>query len=134
MQHYESLNAPTPGGPYSHAVSAGGLVFLSGQRPQDPTTGVLAEGVEAQTRQVLTNLAAVLETCGCSTSDVVKVTAHLADIGDFAVFNGVYKEFFHEPYPSRTTVGSSLRGILVEVDVVAELPGSRAPGTAASEH
>ncbi len=122
MHHHLSTDAPTPGGPYSHAVSAAGLLFLSGQRPVDPATGDLVVGVEAQSRQVLTNLMTVLEGCGCTAADVVKVQVHLADIADFAVFNAVYTEFFTHPYPARTTVGSALRGILVEIDLVAALP------------
>ncbi|CAN5499213.1 Rid family detoxifying hydrolase [soil metagenome] len=122
MQHHLAEDAPAPGGPYSHAVSAGGLLFLSGQRPVDPATGELVDGIAAQSRQVLTNLVTVLRSCGCSAADVVKVQVHLADIADFADFNEVYQEFFTAPYPARTTVGSSLRGILVEIDVVAALP------------
>ncbi|HSN06549.1 MAG TPA: Rid family detoxifying hydrolase [Candidatus Angelobacter sp.] len=134
MQHLDSAGAPLAGGPYSHAVIAAGLVFLSGQRPVDPETGQLVEGISDQTRQVLTNIATVLESSGCTMADVVKVTAHLADIGDFDAFNEVYRQFFQAPFPARTTVGSTLRGILVEVDVVAELPRTRTTGTAGFEH
>jgi reactive intermediate/imine deaminase len=122
MQHHLAAGAPAPGGPYSHAVSAGGLLYLSGQRPVDPATGDLVVGIEAQSRQVLRNLMTVLDACGCTAADVVKVQVHLADIADFAVFNAVYTEFFTDPYPARTTVGSVLRGILVEIDLVAALP------------
>jgi 2-iminobutanoate/2-iminopropanoate deaminase len=111
--------APTPGGPYSQAVVAGDFVFVSGQRPVDPVTGSIPGGVEAQSEQVLKNLAAVLDAAGSSPAGVVKVTAHLADLKDFATFNTVYTRFFDPPYPARTTVGSELRGILVEVDVIA---------------
>jgi reactive intermediate/imine deaminase len=122
MQHHNAAEAPAPGGPYSHAVSAGGLLYLSGQRPQNPIDGQIPDGVVEQARQVLTNLRAVLQTCGCTLNDVVKVNVYLADIADFYRFNEVYREFFSEPYPARTTVGVALRGILVEVDVVAALP------------
>ena len=122
MQHHLAQDAPIPGGPYSHAVSAGGLVYLSGQRPVDPATGQLVAGIAAQSRQVLTNLITVLHSCGCTADDVIKVQVHLADIADFAAFNEVYIEFFSDPYPARTTVGSALRGILVEVDLVAAAP------------
>jgi 2-iminobutanoate/2-iminopropanoate deaminase len=122
MQHHLAQDVPAPGGPYSHAVSAAGLLYLSGQRPVDPATGEVVAGIAAQSHQVLTNLMTVLSTCGCTAADVVKVQVHLADIADFATFNEVYAEFFQEPYPARTTVGSALRGILVEVDLVAALP------------
>ncbi|MHB8687307.1 MAG: Rid family detoxifying hydrolase [Candidatus Dormibacteria bacterium] len=111
--------APAPGGPYSQAVVAGDFVFVSGQRPVDPVSGSIPGGVEAQSAQVLKNLAAVLDAAGSSLAEAVKVTAHLADLGDFATFNKVYMRFFNPPYPARTTVGSELRGILVEVDVIA---------------
>ncbi len=122
MHHHLAEDAPAPGGPYSHAVSAGGLIYLSGQRPIDPATDQLVDGIVAQSRQVLTNLITVLRSCGCTSNDVVKVQVHLADIADFAAFNEVYTEFFSAPYPARTTVGSALRGILVEVDLVAAAP------------
>lgn len=111
--------APAPAGPYSQAITAGELVFVSGQRPTDPASGDLAAGMEAQTEQVLKNVAAILSAAGSSMREVVKVTAHLSDLRDFAAFNKVYERFFEPPYPARTTVGSQLRGILVEVDVIA---------------
>ncbi len=120
--------APPPTGPYSQAISAGGLVFVAGQRPQDPVTGQITDGVAAQTRQVLQNVRSVLEEAGCTLADVVKVTVHLADLRDFDTFNAIYREFFSEPYPARTTVGSSLRGILVETDVIAITPAGREQG------
>jgi reactive intermediate/imine deaminase len=119
MREVRSDQAPPPAGPYSQAIAAAGFVFASGQRPADPATGAIPSGVEAQTEQVLKNLAAVLAGAGTSLADVVKVTAHLADISDFEAFNRVYSRFFQPPFPARTTVGSQLRGILVELDVVA---------------
>lgn len=119
MKEVRSDQAPPPAGPYSQAIVAGGFVFASGQRPADPVTGAIPSGVEEQTEQVLKNLAAVLGAAGSSLADVVKVTAHLADISDFDAFNRVYTRYFQAPFPARTTVGSQLRGILVEVDVVA---------------
>jgi 2-iminobutanoate/2-iminopropanoate deaminase len=116
-----SQNAPTPAGPYSHAVVANGFVYTAGFGPQDPATGEIPEGVEAQTRRVLETIRNVLAEEGLDLSDVVKVTAHLADLADFAAYNGVYAEFFQAPFPVRTTVGSTLAGILVEIDVVAAL-------------
>ena len=115
-------SAPRPAGPYSQAIRAGDLVFVAGQRPQDPATGQIDDGIGAQTRRVLQNVRSVLEAAGCTLADVVKVNVYLADLRDFDTFNAVYREFFSEPYPARTTVGSSLRGILVEIDVIASVP------------
>jgi len=116
-------SAPAPVGPYSQGIVAGGFVYTAGFGPQDPGTGAVPDGVEEQTRQVLRNVSAVLETHGLTLNDVVKSTVHLQNLDrDFAGFNSAYREFFAEPYPVRTTVGSTLAGILVEIDVVAVLP------------
>jgi reactive intermediate/imine deaminase len=114
--------APQPAGPYSQGIVANGFLYTAGFGPQDPATGAVAESVAEQTRQVLRNIAAVLAEHGLTLDDCVKSTVHLADLADFAEFNGAYKEFFSEPYPVRTTVGSQLANILVEIDVVAALP------------
>lgn len=111
--------APDPGGPYSQAICAGDFVFLSGQRPVDPGTGAISAGFSQQCHAVLDNLGHVLAAAGSSARDVVKVTVHLADLASFEEFNTVYEQYFSPPYPARTTVGSSLRGILVEVDAIA---------------
>jgi 2-iminobutanoate/2-iminopropanoate deaminase len=108
-----------PTRPYSQAVVAGGFIFVSGQRPVDPESGQIPEGIRDQTLQVGKNVADVLESLGARLADVVKVTAHLADLELFNQFNDAYAEIFAPPYPARTTVGSQLRGILVEVDVIA---------------
>ncbi len=117
-------DAPKPAGPYSHGIVAGGFVFTAGFGPQDPATGAVVDGgVYEQTRQVLRNVRSVVEAAGASMADVVKVTAHLQHLHrDFAEYNRAYAEFFTEPYPVRTTVGSELADILVEIDVVAKLP------------
>lgn len=119
-------NAPKPAGPYSHGVAANGLLFTAGFGPQDPATGeVVPGGVYEQTQQVLRNVRSVLEAKGAGMDDVVKVTAHLQHLKrDFAEYNRAYADFFTEPYPVRTTVGSDLYDILVEIDVVAVLPGA----------
>lgn len=114
-----TANAPQPAGPYSQAIISGDLVFTAGFGPQDPATGALADEVGEQTRQVLRNISAVLAKSGATLDDVLKTTVHLADLADFEAFNRAYQEFFSEPYPVRTTVGSTLAGILVEIDVVA---------------
>ena len=100
---------------------AGDLLFTAGVGPVDPATGELAgETVEEQTAQVMANLEAILATDGLTFADVVKVTTHLQDLKrDFAGYDAVYKQSLTEPYPVRTTVGSTLMNILVEIDVVA---------------
>lgn len=117
-------NAPTPAGPYSHGVVANGFLYTAGFGPQDPATGeVVPGGVAEQTAQVLRNIQAVVTEAGATMDDVVKTTAHLQHLKrDFAEYNGAYADFFSEPYPVRTTVGSDLYDILVEIDVVVALP------------
>lgn len=105
---------------------AGGFVFVSGQVPREPSTGIVPDGIEAQTRLVLRNLNALLEAAGASLKDVVRVTAHLADLTMFDEFDRTYSEFFVQPFPTRTTVGSQLRGVLVEVDAIAVLTDTHA--------
>jgi len=113
--------APPPVGPYSQAVIAGNLIFAAGQVGIDPQTGELAQGIEAQTRQALTNLSAVLEAASSSLDRVVKATVFLAHMEDFAAMNAVYAEFFPLQPPARSTVvvGQFPRGILVEIEVIA---------------
>lgn len=115
--------APEAIGPYSQAVITGGLVFTSGQIPIDPATGnVEAAGIEAQTEQVMRNLAEVLRAAGTSTDRAVKTTCFLADIGDFAAFNGVYAKYFtSKPARSCVAVRDLPKGVLVEVEVIAEV-------------
>ena len=128
MRFDVSPKAPQPAGPYSHAVRVGGFVYTAGFGPQHPETGEVAEGVVAQTRQVLENLRVALRAVDADLGQVVKTTCHLRyPERDFAGFNTAYREFFEEPFPVRTTVGSELPGILVEIDAVAVL--SDTPGT-----
>jgi 2-iminobutanoate/2-iminopropanoate deaminase len=114
--------APAAVGPYSQAIRVGDFVFTAGQLAIDPATGKLVEGkIEEQTRQVLKNIAAVLEAAGSSLDKVVKTTVFLKDIGDFKAMNQVYGEFFvHEP-PARSTVevANLPLGALVEIDAIA---------------
>lgn len=117
-----SAHAPQPAGPYSQGIEANGFFYTAGFGPQDPATGASADSVAEQTRQVLRNISAVLAERGLTLDDCVKTTVHLADLADFATFNEAYREFFSEPYPVRTTVGSQLANIRVEIDVVAVLP------------
>lgn len=115
-----SPDLPVPAGAYSHVVEMNGIVFTAGFGPQDPTTGTVPEGVSAQTDQVLSNLERALDTVGLTLDDVVKTTVHLQHLDrDTAEFNNAYRARFSEPYPVRTTVGSNLANILVEIDAVA---------------
>lgn len=114
--------APAAIGPYSQAVVAGGLVFLSGQIPLDPERGRLIEGtIEDETRRVLQNLAAVLAAEGLTLDAVVRTTVYLTDLEDFPRVNQTYAEFFHEPFPARATVQVAAlpRGAKVEIDAIA---------------
>jgi 2-iminobutanoate/2-iminopropanoate deaminase len=114
--------APQPLGPYSQGLIVNNRVYVAGEGPKNPETNSIPEGIEAQTRQVMINLRNILEAGGVTMDHVVKSTVHLANLDDFEKFNSVYKEFFTSPYPVRTTVGSALLGgILVEIDVIAEL-------------
>ena len=114
--------SPQPLGPYSQGLIVGNRVYVAGQGPRNPETGETPEGIVEQARQVMTNLKNILEAGGASMNDVVKSTVHLANLDDFKAFNEVYSSFFNAPYPVRTTVGSALLGgILVEVDVIAEI-------------
>ncbi len=110
---------PAPAGPYSHAVVANGFVFISGQGPVDPETGTMPDAFADQVRQTLKNVQTILEAAGSSLDEVVKVNAYVTDLTRFAEFNDVYKEFFQDDPPARTTVATALLGILVEVDCIA---------------
>lgn len=113
--------APPAVGPYSQAVIAGDLIFTAGQLGIDPQTGKLAEGIEAQTRQALTNLSAVLGAAESSLDRVVKATVFLAHMEDFPAMNTVYAEFFPLQSPARSTVEVAQlpREALVEIEVIA---------------
>jgi len=120
----ETKNAPQAIGPYSQAVkiSAGSMLFCSGQIPIDPATGQIVEGIpEVQARQVMENLKAVIEAAGFTLEDVVKTTIYLKDMASFGVVNSVYESFFDGAFPARSTVEVSAlpRGVLVEIDAIA---------------
>jgi len=115
-------------GPYSQAVDADGLVFLSGQTPIDPATGTLLLGdIGARTERCFLNLFAVLTAAGLSPDDVQKVNVFLTDMKDFAAMNAVYKTQFREPYPARSTIGvaSLPLGSDIEIELIARRPGGR---------
>jgi 2-iminobutanoate/2-iminopropanoate deaminase len=121
-QAISSPAAPKAIGPYSPAVRAGQLLFVSGQVPSDPKTGDLVSGdIKAQTRQVLENIGTLLEAAGLPYSAVVRTTVFLADMNDFAAMNEAYGSFFREPYPARATVQAARlpRDARIEIDVIA---------------
>ncbi|OQY49035.1 MAG: reactive intermediate/imine deaminase [Anaerolineaceae bacterium 4572_78] len=121
-QIIQTDQAPAAVGPYSQATKTNTLVFTAGQIPLDPNTGKMVEGdIEIQTRQVLTNLKAVLEAAGASLSTVMKTTVFLTDISEFATMNNVYKEFFTENPPARSAVQvvALPLGASVEIEAVA---------------
>ena len=109
------------GGPYSHGIRVGELVFTAGQGPFDSSGTLIGpDDVAAQTEAVLDNIERILHAAGATLGDVVKVTAHLQDLHrDFAAYNEVYARRFGDHRPCRTTVGSTLGGFLVEIDVIA---------------
>ena len=122
MKAISTNNAPAAIGPYSQAIEAGGLVFASVQLPINPSTGTFPEGgIKEQTRQSILNAQAILESAGCSLSNVVKTTVLLADIADFAAMNEVYASFFSEPFPARSAfaVRDLPKGALVEIEMIA---------------
>lgn len=123
MEKIYTKNAPEAIGPYSQAVKVGNLVFTSGQIPINPENGTIeAVGIEAQTEQVMKNLAAVLEAAGSSCENAIKTTCFLADMADFSAFNGVYAKYFTEkPARSCVAVKTLPRNVLVEVEVIAEI-------------
>lgn len=113
--------APGAIGPYSQAIDAGAFVFISGQIPVDPSTGVIPEGITAQTRQSISNVKAILAEAGLSVDDVVKTTVFLADMNDFGAMNAVYSENFTAPFPARSAVAVKdlPKQVLVEIEVIA---------------
>ena len=115
-------NAPSPAGPYSQGIVAGDYIFVAGQRPVDPKTGYIPEDIQGQTRQVIKNIEAILAEHGATLADVVRAGAYLSDLANFNSMNEVYCQMFPKPYPARTCIGTSLRGILVEIDVIAYKP------------
>ena len=120
-----TLSAPAAIGPYSQAIRAGSLVFVSGQIPIDPATGELeGEEVCAQAERVMRNLGAVLAAAGCAFSDVVRTTVYLLDLKDFAAVNAIYGARFRPPYPTRATVQVAAlpRAALIEIDAIAIVP------------
>jgi len=126
MNHHaiETPKAPRAIGPYSQAIRSGELLFLSGQIPLDPATGELVSGgIEVQTRRVLDNLGAVLESAGGSFADVVKTTIYVVDLDEFAAINAVYATYFAAAAPARATVQVAAlpKGAHIEIEAIARL-------------
>ncbi len=121
IEEVRTANGPAPKAPYSQAVKAAGLVFVSGQGPIDPVTGAFQLGpIRDQVRLTLSNIKAIVEAAGSSMDRVVKCTVYLVDIADFAAMNEVYMTFFTGVRPARTTVEAMLgSGISVEIDAIA---------------
>ena len=111
--------APNPAGPYSQAVIADKFVFVAGQTPKNPETGQVSEDIKEQTRQCIKNVEAILLEAGSSLENIVRADVYLSDMNYFSEMNEVYNQMIPSPYPSRTTVGVQLRGIMVEITVVA---------------
>ncbi len=125
MKLINSPEAPVAVGPYSHAVRVGHLLFCSGQIPLDPDTMKIVDGgIESQTRQVLSNIRALLATVGTTFDNIAKTTIFLTDLGDFAVVNGLYAEAFGDHKPARSTVQVAALplGASVEIECIVEIP------------
>lgn len=115
-------NVPPPGGPYTPVTIHNGLIFVCGQVPRTPNGELVADNIEAQTRQVFENMRCCLAAANATFSDVVKVNAWLRDWNDFAGFNSIYEQYFTEPYPVRTTVPAPFPVIRLEVECIARVP------------
>jgi reactive intermediate/imine deaminase len=115
-----SADAPAALGPYSQAIRAGHTVYLSGQLGLDPVTGILVEGIEAQTHQVFLNLRAIAAAAGGNLDDMVKLSILMQDLGDFAKVNEIMSSYFRQPYPARATyqVAALPRAALIEIEGV----------------
>jgi 2-iminobutanoate/2-iminopropanoate deaminase len=124
-EQIRSDEAPPPGGVYSQGIRAGNLVFLAGQGPNRPDGEKVEGDFEAQARQTLQNLAAVANAAGGSLADAVRVGVFLRDMENFPAMNDIYREFFPEPYPARTTIQSNLPGFEIEVDAVLWIDSGR---------
>jgi 2-iminobutanoate/2-iminopropanoate deaminase len=117
-----TLNAPKPVGPYSQGIIADGFIFVAGQGPTNPKTGTAELGdIKTETRRTLLNVQAIVEAAGSSMKNVVRVGVFLSDLKDFEAMNAVYREFFPEEPPARTTVGVQLPKIKVEIDCIARI-------------
>jgi 2-iminobutanoate/2-iminopropanoate deaminase len=113
--------APTPLGAYSQGIVAGGLLFVSGQVPLDPETRTVPDEFAERVRRALDNIAAIAEAAGARLADAVRIGIFVTNLDDFPKMDEVYKEYFQDPMPARTTVGAAIRGYDVEIDAVIAL-------------
>jgi 2-iminobutanoate/2-iminopropanoate deaminase len=123
-QAVQTVHAPGAIGPYSQAIKAGHLLFVSGQIPLDPKSGELVKGsIADEAKRVLENLKAIIEAAGGTLGDVVRTTIYLKDMGQFAAVNEVYAGYFSQPYPARATVEVARlpKDVNVEIDAIAQL-------------
>jgi 2-iminobutanoate/2-iminopropanoate deaminase len=117
----EGLAPPKP--PYSSVIVTGDLVYTAGQGPYDAAGNLVSEDFAEQAHQAFKNIGICLTAAGCGFEDVVKVNGFLTDLADFPTYNEIYREYFTEPYPARTTVGTQLLGFKIEVEAIARKPG-----------
>lgn len=117
----QTEKAPKAIGPYSQAIEANGMLFISGQIPVDPATGKVVEGIEAQTEQVMKNIGAILEAAGYSYKDVIKSTCLLSDMANFKIMNEIYGKYYTQDPPARAAfaVKELPMGVLVEIETIA---------------
>lgn len=122
MKKISTSNAPAAIGPYSQGLDLGNMVFVSGQIPIDPATGTMADTIEEQAKQSLTNLKNILAEAGLGMENVVKTVVFLADLNDFAAVNAVYETFFADPFPARSCVQVAAipKGAKVEIECIAQ--------------
>ncbi len=125
LKAIEVNTSPVPSGAYSQAVAANGLLFVAGVGPYDASTrAIVGTTIEEQTAKTIENIRAILIGAGCDLGDIVNSTVYLADLhGDWAAFDATYSSLMPEPYPARATTGAVLKNILVEIAVMAALPG-----------
>jgi 2-iminobutanoate/2-iminopropanoate deaminase len=124
MKAIQTQDAPAAIGPYSQAIMAGNLMFVSGQIPLDPKTGqMVQQTIEAEVKQVLTNLSAIVKAAGCDLGNIVKTTIFLTDLSHFAAVNEIYGSFFKQPFPARSTiqVAALPKGARVEIEAIVKV-------------
>lgn len=130
MQNIATKEAPEALGPYSQAVVSGDMIFVSGQLPLDPESGIIPDGIEAQTARALENVRAILCAAGSDLNEVVKVTVYMQDLTEFSAMNACYATYFTAPYPARAALQAAAlpKGAKLEIDVIAMKGRSESEG------